>query len=144
MTEPGSPVPRKFWLIAVVALLWNLIGVATYVMQVTMTEDKIRALPIEQQPLYIEIPAWATSAYAIAVTAGVIGCILLLFRSGWAVPVFLVSLAGILVQMYHAFVIAGAYEILGPSSVVMPTLIIAIAVGLIWYARIAKERGWIS
>ena len=46
--------------------------------------------------------------------------------------------------MYHAFVMAGAYKVLGPTSIVMPTLIVAIGVALIWFSRIAKEKRWIS
>jgi hypothetical protein len=144
MAESRVALPRYYWVIAIVALLWNLVGVLAYVTQVTMTEDAIHAMPLEQQALYADVPVWATSAYAIAVTAGTIGCLLLLLRSAWAVPVFLVSLAGVLVQMYHAFVMAGAYKVLGPKSIVMPTLIVAIGVALIWFSRIAKEKRWIS
>ncbi|MDH4107396.1 MAG: hypothetical protein OEW35_03705 [Gammaproteobacteria bacterium] len=144
MSDKRTALPRYYWVIAIVALLWNLIGVFAYVSQVTMTAEAIHSLPLEQQSLYTDVPAWATSAYAIAVTAGTIGCILLLLRNAWAVPVFLASLAGVLVQMYHAFVIAGAYRVLGPFSLVMPTLIVAIGIALIWFSRIAKEKRWIS
>jgi len=144
MSDARAALPRYYWGIAIVALLWNLLGVFAYVSQVTLTEEAIHAMPLEQQALYTDIPVWATSAYAIAVTAGTIGCLLLLLRNAWAVPVFLVSLAGVLVQMYHAFVLAGAYDVLGPTSIILPTLIVAIGVALIWFSRIAKEKRWIS
>lgn len=144
MSEKKPSVPRSFWVIGGAALVWNLIGVMTYVMQVTMTEEALMALPEAERAIYQNMPAWATSAQAIAVTAGVLGCILLLLRSSWAVPVFLLSLAGVLMQMYHAFVIANAFEVLGPSSAVLPALVIGIAAALIWYARVAKEQRWIS
>ena len=144
MSESRVPLPRYYWLIAIVALLWNLLGVFAYVSQVTLTEEAIHSMPLERQALYADVPIWATSAYAIAVTAGTIGCLLLLLRNAWAVPVFLVSLAGVLVQIYHAFVMAGACDVLGPSSIVMPTLIIGIGLALILFSRIAKEKRWIS
>ncbi len=144
MSEGGNPIPRSFWIVGGVALVWNLIGVARYVMQLRLTEDMLAALPEAERALYTNIPAWATSAFAVAVIAGAIGSVLLLMRSVWAVPAFLISLLGVLVQMYHAFAIADAIAVLGPASALVPTLIIGIGVGLIWYARSAKEKGWLT
>ena len=144
MSEGGNPIPRSFWIIGSVALVWNLIGVVRYVMQLRLTEDVLTALPEAERALYTNIPTWAISAFAVAVIAGAIGSVLLLMRSVWAVPVFLISLLGVLVQMYHAFVIANAIDVLGPGSALVPTLIVGIGVGLIWYARSAKEKGWLT
>ena len=144
MSAGGNPIPRSFWIISSVALVWNLIGVARYVMQLRLTEDMLTALPEAERALYMNIPTWATSAFAVAVVGGAIGCVLLLLRSVWAVPAFLISLLGVLVQMYHAFVIANAIDVLGPASALVPTLIVGIGVGLIWYARSAKEKGWLT
>ena len=44
----GSP-PRSFYIIGIAALIWNLIGVMTYIMQVTMSDAAMAALPEEQQ-----------------------------------------------------------------------------------------------
>ena len=134
--------PKSFWIIGAAALAWNLVGVVVYLGQVTMSPETLEALPPEQQMLYRDVPAWATGAYGLAVTAGTVGSVLLLLRSGWAVPAFLVSLGAVLVQMYHAFVIADLMTVMGPRSVILPALIIAIGVGLIGYARRAKESGW--
>ncbi|MDX1480788.1 MAG: hypothetical protein R3315_03875 [Woeseiaceae bacterium] len=134
--------PKSFWIIGAAALAWNLVGVVVYLGQVTMTPETLASLPPEQQSLYVDIPAWATGANGLAVTAGTLGSVLLLLRSGWCVPVFLVSLAAVLVQMYHAFAMADLMSVMGPASALLPGLIIAIGVGLIWYARYAKESGW--
>ena len=143
MSDDQPQVPRSFWIIGGLALVWNLIGVWAYVVQVTLTERDLLAYPEAERGLYADLPIWATSAFAIAVTAGAAGCILLLLRSLWAVPLFLVSLVAILVQMYHAFVIADALEVLGWIGAIRPTLIVAIGVGLIWYSRMAKDNGWL-
>lgn len=143
MSKGGIRIPRSFWIISSLALVWNLVGVARFVMQLQITEDMLTALPEAERALYANIPAWASSAFAVAVIAGAIGCVLLLLRSAWAVPVFLISLLGVLVQMYHAFAIANAVDVLGPAAIIVPTLIIGIGVGLIGYARSAKEKGWL-
>lgn len=140
----SNPPPKSFLWISSLALIWNLIGLASYVARVTMSPDALAALPEAQRGLYENVPAWATSAYAIATTAGVVGSLLLLLKRAWAVPVFIISLLAVLAQMYHAFGMTNAYEVLGPSSVYLPAAIVVIAVALIGYAGSAKRKGWIT
>lgn len=80
MTTPSAKPSAAFWIISVLALLWNLLGVMAYIMQVTMTPEALQALPAEQQALYTNVPAWATAAFAVAVWGSTLGCILLLLR----------------------------------------------------------------
>lgn len=143
MTDARSHVPTSFRVIGVLALLWNLLGLAVYVMQVTMSEATLSSYTQAERNLYSDIPVWATSAFAVAVTFGVLGCLLLLMRRSWALPAFLVSLAGVLVQTYHSFAIANTIDVLGTMSAIGPAFVLAIGVALIWYARVAKENGWL-
>jgi hypothetical protein len=142
--ENQSAVPRSFWIIAGVALVWNLLGVGAYFSHVMMTEEAIMQLPEAEQMLYQDLPAWATAAFAVAVFGGALGCLLLLLRKALATPVFILSLAGIVVQMYHSFAIANTMEVYGPGSTVMPAMVLVIGILLVWYARHATARGWIS
>lgn len=141
--QSGDTVARSFYWISAVALVWNLIGVASYVMQVTMSAEALAALSAAERALYENVPVWATSAYAIAVNGGVVGCLLLLFRKSLALPVLVISLAAVLVQFFHAFVMADAMTVLGPSSVVLPAVIVVIGAALVWYASDAKKKGWL-
>ncbi|MGS0528226.1 hypothetical protein ACU8V7_26485 [Zobellia nedashkovskayae] len=72
--------PAWFWIITVLALLWNLMGVSAYLMDAFMSVEDLGKLPQDQRLLYESRPIWVTSAYAIAVWAGALGCIALLFR----------------------------------------------------------------
>ena len=92
MAEVSVAPPRSYWIISGLALVWNLIGLAAYVSQVTMTDEALRLLPDAQREFMAATPAWATAAFAVATTAGVLGSLLLLLRNSWAVPLFLVSL----------------------------------------------------
>lgn len=139
----GGP-PRSFWIISIVALLWNLLGVLAYVMQVTMSEEALAALPDAERMLYEDVPAWATAAFAVAVFAGTLGCLLLVLRNALAVQVLVLSLAGVVVQMFHNFFMSGAVDVLGMQAVAMPLLVIVIAAFLVWYASAAKAKGWLS
>ncbi|PLX55151.1 MAG: hypothetical protein C0629_13985 [Chromatiales bacterium] len=145
MTERMSNQPtRWFWILAIAALVWNLLGVMAYVMQVSMTEEALALLPEDQRVLYETVPAWATAAFAIAVFAGALGCIALLLRKSWATPVFVLSLAGVLVQMFHSLFLSDALEVYGASGMVMPILILVIAVWLVGFSRSAAAKGWLT
>ena len=62
--------PMWYRIVAVLALVWNLMGISAYLMQVTMNEADLAALPEAQRLLYETTPAWATAAFATAVFAG--------------------------------------------------------------------------
>jgi hypothetical protein len=132
-----------FW-VSGAALVWNLLGVMAYVGQVTMSPDALNAIPEEQRTLYENIPAWVTSAFAIAVNAGAIGCLLLILRKSLALPVLIVSLAAVFVQMFHNFFLSNAVEVMGAAAVVGPVFVILIGIYLVWFANDAKAKGWIS
>ncbi len=138
----GKP-STNFWIVGGAALVWNLIGLLFYYQDVTTTPGDLEQATQELRDLLLGRPKWATSAYAIAVTSGVLGCLLMLFRKAWAVPVFTLSLLGVIVQDFHAFVLANAYEIIGPVWSTVSLAILVIAALLVWYSRQARARGWL-
>ena len=109
-----------------------------------MSEAALAELPANQQAFIQNAPSWATAAFAIATNAGALGCVLLLLRNGWAYPLFVVSLLGVLVQSFHDYAIAGGLEIFGGIGVGLTALVLVIGVFLIWYSKGAKDKGWIS
>ena len=135
---------RGFWIVSVLALVWNLIGVASYLMTTTMGPDTLNAMSEAERSLYTDVPPWATAAFAIAVFGGLLGCVALLLRKAWAVPVFVISLVAILVQMGHAFFMSAMLEVRGTGATILPTLIIVVAVYLVWFSRSARSRGWLN
>lgn len=142
-TETRKP-PRSFWIIGALALVWNAIGIVTYLMTVTMSPEALAELPEAERALYTETPAWATGAYAIAVFGGTLAAIALLMRKAWAVSLFVISLAAILVQMAHALLMTPLLEVRGFGAVVLPLVIILIAAYLVQYSVSARKRGWIG
>ena len=140
MTKPST----SFWIISVIALLWNLMGVKAYLDQAYVT-DSFKAMYNEEQLRMIaEAPSWATAAFAIAVFGGALGCVLLLLRKKLAKTVFIVSLIGILVQMYYNFFVIDSIAVYGPGAMAMPIMVILFAVFLIWYANFCTKKNWIA
>ena len=139
-----AKLPIWFWIIAGVALIWNLMGVSAYIMQVTMSAEILSSLPEAERALYENVPVWATGAFALAVFGGAIGCVLLLLRRNLSVPVFGASFAGVIVQMIYNFGIANSIAVYGPGSMLMPVMVVIIGAFLIWYSMSAKGKGWLK
>ena len=144
MPQSNSGAPKWFLIVGIVALIWNLLGVVAYIMQQTMSPADIAALSDAERTLRETTPAWASAAFAIAVHGGALGCLALVFKKSWALPLLVLSLAAVLVQMVHAFFISNSIKVFGPGGMIMPVMIIVIAVYLVFLARSAKEKGWIS
>jgi len=139
---PTSRTPRHLWVIGIVALLWNAIGAFDYLMTQTKNAAYLSGFPPEQLAFFFGLPAWVVAAWAIAVWGGVLGAALLLLRKRLAVPVFAVSLAGLVVTTFQNWVLSNAAEIFpDTASRVFSVMIFAIAVGLYFYARAMRERG---
>lgn len=144
MASTTNKPPVWFWVVSSIALVWNLMGVMAYVSQVTMSPEALQALPETERALYEGLPAWATGAFALAVWGGALGSALLLLRRKLATPILIISLGGVLVQMYHSFFISNSIEVYGPGGMIMPIMVILIAILLILLSRKATSNGWMK
>jgi len=130
----------SFWIVGAFAQVWNLLGLVFYYSHVTMTPAALEGFTDAQQAFFSSTPVWAASAYGVAVTAGVLASLFLLLRKTWAVPLFVLSLIGIIVQDLHAFVFSNGLEVWGTEGIIPPAIIIAIAVALVMFSRNAQHR----
>ncbi len=129
----------SFWIISVVTLIFNVMGVINYFVQ--MNADSLASFPEQYRPIIEGRPLWATAAFAIAVFGGSLGCLLLLLRKSVAFYVLIASLLGVIVSMIHIFAVAGfsSFEVwIGVLMQLVVTLF------LIWYSKLAESKGWIS
>jgi hypothetical protein len=139
----GKPT-TNFWIIGGAALVWNLIGIVFYVGQVSISPEALAKMAEVQQEFFIATPSWATAAFAIAVNAGALGSLFLLLRKTWAVPLFMLSLAAIVVQDVDAFVMRDAFSIVGVNGIIIPAMVFVIGIALLIYSRATKSRGWLN
>ena len=135
--------PTWFKVVAVLALLWNLLGCLAFFSDLRISPEDLAKLPEAQQALYAARPGWAVAATALAVFGGALGSIALLMRKRWALPVFVLSLLGILVQDFGLFVLADGASLAGPVAVVMQAVVLAVGIALILLSRKGIARGWL-
>jgi len=143
MTTTDKP-KVAFWIIAVIALIWNAMGVNQYLQQQYRTVAFKSQYTTEQLELVYNMPSWAIAAFALAVFSGVLGSLALLLRKKVASLLFSISLLAILVQMAYNFGIINSYEIYGPSGLIMPVVIVVFAVFLLFYSKSVSKKSWLK
>ncbi|MCF2874215.1 MULTISPECIES: hypothetical protein [unclassified Tenacibaculum] len=144
MTNSNKP-QKRFWVIAVISLLWNGMGVNQYLQQAYNTDAFKAMYPDEKVMEMVQnTPSWAMTAFALAVFGGFIGSIFLLLRRKLAKPMFLISLVAIVIQMFYNLFMSGAMEVYGPGAVIMPIMVIGFALFILWYTKRSEAKGILS
>ena len=64
--------PRAYWWIAVLALAWNLIGLAMFFAQAMLDGEQVLQLPEAQRAVHLATPGWVNLAFAFAVIGGIL------------------------------------------------------------------------
>ncbi len=134
--------PMWFVVVAVLALLWNLLGCTAYLIDVLKFTGDVAKMSAADQAAYALRPAWAVGATAVAVWFGAAGCVGLIMRRTWAMPLLVLSLLGVIVQDVALFALASGTAV--PTTAwVLQGVVLAVAVGLVWLARVAGRRHWL-
>ena len=149
MTDDGvrTRTPVHLWIVGALALLWNAIGCYDYLMTRMRNTDYLASMMPEVDPnamlAWVDaFPIWAQFGWGLGVWAGLLGSLLLLVRSRWAVLVLGLSMVGALLGLGYQILAAppppGAGD---PMMDVMPYVIIAIAIALFLYASAMRKKG---
>jgi len=133
-----------FWIIAIIAVLWNLMGVMQFFMQAMNTESFRAQYTSEQLAVVDALPLYYIVIFAVAVIASAIGAILLILRKKLAIPFFTAGLVAVLAQtVYNLFINEGksAYGVFEYTMLIMIPLASFL---LWWYAKHCNKQGWLS
>ena len=134
MTNSSTKPTKVFWIISIIAILWNIMGVIAYLGQAYMTDEAKALLPEGDQAYYANVPAWVTAAFAIAVFTGFLGSVALILKKKWAKPMFLVSLITVVAQIVYNLIIQDFVALSG-GRVILPLVTLAVAAFLVWFTK---------
>ena len=133
--------PTSFWLVAIFALLWNIIEIyfssyeIDFLQKYSTTEEfeKIQSIPL-----------WYMVVFIVALFSEMLGSFMLFMRKKIASKFFAISLISLLfIELYWLFV----FDIKKTSIVfyaIVPIVVIAIATFLYFYSKIAIKKGWLK
>lgn len=133
-TVSGADAPMWLRIVAVLGLLWNLVGCYMYLGSVGLVGGSDPAMAAAV------LPAWVTGAFAIAVFAGALGCLGLLLLRRWSVWMLGLSLLGVLA--HHLWVLLFSGLAMG-NGAPLAIAVIVIAIVLFWFAYSGGTRGWL-
>ena len=140
-------VPMHLWIVGGLSAIWGAFGCYDYLMTRMRNTDYLADMMPTVDPnamlAWVDaFPIWAQFGWGLGVWGGLLGSLLLLARSRWAVWAFGLSLIGAILGLGYQIVaappLAGAE---GPMMEVMPYVIILIAVALFLYARAMEKKG---
>ena len=141
MNDKYTPgVHWSFWVIGSIALIWNVMGVINFFVQ--LNPEMLASYRESERAIIVGRPVWATIGFAIAVFGGSLGSLLLLLKNSTGFYLFIASLLGVVITMTHTLSVGinfGAGEIIG--IILMPVMVAAF---LIWYSKQAENKGWFS
>ena len=138
----GAKPPMWFRIVAMLAVLWNLVGVYFYLVHVGAVAGP--EMSDAERTMMEAMPVWTTAAFAVGVFAGLLGSVGLLVAKSWArLLLWLSLLALILLEGWWMF-LSGAADTIGPSAYAMPALVVIIAILLVWLANVGVRRGWLT
>jgi hypothetical protein len=133
------------WLIGIIGGLWSSIGVISFMLTQMNVEAAMSRFPPEQREYFESFPVWAVAFWAIAVSGGVIGCLLLLLKNRLAFHVLLASVIGAIVTNLGGLFLLGGMEVMGGTSALGFTVFPMIfAAFLAYYARAMGKKGVLS
>jgi hypothetical protein len=134
--ESGK-VHWSFWAISAVGLVFNLMGCANFISQ--LSPEMVASMPEAIRAIVETRPVWATGAFAIAVYGGALGGILLLLRKSSASYLFIASLLGAVAAQVPFFGVSG-FPVEATVGWMSQLVVGAFLIG---YTRWVVRRGWI-
>ncbi len=133
-----------FWVIGIVALLWNLAGCSQFFQQAMNSESWRANFTPEMLEIIDKLPLWYIVVFAVAVIASTIACILLLMRRKLAVPFFLVGLIAVAIQSFYNGFINEARETYNMPQYIITAILPIFSFVLLYYARRADKLSWLK
>lgn len=141
MNATTSKIPRHLWIVGIIAVLWNSIGAFDYAATQFRMEAYMSQFTPEQLEYFHGFPAWAVASWAIAVWSSLIASLGLLLRKVWAVGLFGLALAAMVITFLYNFVLSDGLSMMGTGGAIFTAVIWAIAIFLFVYARALAKRG---
>ena len=136
-----AKTPWHLWVVGLVSLLWNSGGAISYTMT-HLGRLESMGVPPHHIEFYSNFPAWATGVWALGVWGCLIGSLLLLLRSRFAVTSFAISIVGLVFTTIYQWGIADLPEDLRSGGhIAFAAAIWIITIALFFYAKRMRDNG---
>ena len=133
MSELNSKPPLSFWIISILALIWNMNGVISYTRIIFRSDEIFNGLSVTEKEYLTTTPVVISITYAIYIFAGLSGSLLLLLKRKEAALVLLVAFIAQIINQHYFLVTQETIEITSTNST-YPIISIIISFLLVVFA----------
>ena len=142
MSAAPAKTPWHLWLVGVIAVLFNAVGVFDFVMSMARGADYMASAGMtrDQVAHYQGMPVWMTIVWAVGVFSAFLASFLLLLRRKLALPVFVVSLAAFLISLLYTYVLTDGGAVMGQQMAITSAIITGLLIFFSWYSRVIASR----
>ena len=124
MKNSMNKPPIWFWIVSVIALIWNGLGVHGYISQAYKTAAYTDAYTSEQLEVMNNLPAWYTALFAKSL--------------------LIISFLAATIQMFYFLFISDLNGVDFSANKIMAYIIIVFAAFLVWFSKHANSKTWIN
>ena len=144
MAITQSRPPGWYWIVAVILLLWNLVGAYACIQQFRLGAEAMGPATAYDRALYASLPVWYNWVFAAAEVTGVSAALALFVRLAFARPLFVASLIAVIVQFGYLFAATDIIARKGVWTIYFPLFIAAMGVVEVWFSSHAQRRGCLA
>ncbi|GFM28423.1 hypothetical protein [Novosphingobium sp. PY1] len=130
----GVGTPWYFWVAALLSIPWNAFGCLDFTLTVTRSPTYLAQFPPDMIDYIDTFPAWSIVAWALGTWGALLGSVLLVMRSRWAIAAFAASLLGLALTTVYQWTSDAPAAVTGAGGMAMSALIWIVAIALLWFA----------
>ncbi len=138
---PKTPV--WFWILAVIATLWNFMGVFDYWMTQLSVEAYLASFTDAQREYFTSFPLWFVVIWTVAVHLAFIASLAMFARTRFMAPMFAACIVMFVVNATYQYAFTPALEMMGTSGAIFAVVIFLSLIGLWWVGRIGVAKGFL-
>ncbi len=135
--HPKIATPWYFWAVAVLAIVWNGLGIVLWGGTTFTPTSFLEGMPQAHRDYVSSLPLWSTFTWGLGVIGGTAGSILLLLRHRLSVPVFAASLFGAVTNSLVYVTNPPPPGFFNPG---LTLFITGFALFLLWFAHSRQQR----
>ena len=134
--------PWHLWLIGIIAVLFNSIGVFDFVMNIARGASYMESAGMTPAQIahYQGMPIWMTIVWGIGVWGAFLASILLLLRRKLAFAAFDLSLAAFVINLLYMYVLTDGGTVMGQQMAITNAVIALLLLFFSWYSYAMGKR----
>lgn len=141
----AQSTPKHLWVVGILSLLWNLMGVVDNVMTLTKNEAYMKEFTDAQKEYFYGLPSYSIGFWIVATWASLFGSIFLLMRKSWAFPALFLSFVCMAANTVYCYGFTNGYELMGGvGPLLFSVAIFIISFALFVYAKRMTTAGVLS